>query len=454
MFNITLYNFKKNENSTARPSSDGTVLPCRMLSDSSIIKPAVEISRDVNCTDYNYAYIPEFNRYFWIRDVKFQETKWVLFLECDVLATYKTEIGNTSLYILRASAEFDGTITDGFYPAKASPILAQETKLAQAYPFYSGGVVVLNCAGQKTTGATTLIQFMPDVFRQLVSALYLSIDGWQVSDIVSEVVKKFGGNPVDLINSAMWFPYPFEIAEYEPNVWIGSWESNLAGGYITDTGMTIADIDFTLPKHPQRARGTYLDVAPFTRYQLYIPSAGIIQLEATALKNEAGIKIRRQMDALSGDMIIRIYGSTTNNLVASLTTRIGIPINISGQDRGASAFVESAKLIGSVAGTMFTGNPLFLAGAIPSAETSLTGTPTHSSMGSGTIMGDSFRLDTLFLQIPSEDNARNGRPLCAIRTPASLGGFMMVQRGDVEIDGTFEEMLAIKNFLERGFYYE
>ena len=53
-----------------------------------------------------------------------------------------------------------------------------------------------------------------------------------------------------------------------------------------------------------------------------------------------------------------------------------------------------------------------------------------------------------------EDNDHHGRPLCQMRTPASLGGYMIVQDGDVPTAGTQSETAEIKSYLESGFFYE
>ena len=78
-------------------------------------------------------------------------------------------------------------------------------------------------------------------------------------------------------------------------------------------------------------------------------------------------------------------------------------------------------------------------------------------MGSGGAFSHllgSFELGFQFFRPVDDDNAHNGRPLCAIRQVSALGGYMLVQDGDVPIAGTQGEGDAVKAFLESGFYYE
>ena len=59
-----------------------------------------------------------------------------------------------------------------------------------------------------------------------------------------------------------------------------------------------------------------------------------------------------------------------------------------------------------------------------------------------------------FFTIADEDLSHNGRPLCKVRTPSALGGFMMVLDGDVPAPATDQELSEIRSYLEGGFYWE
>ena len=71
----------------------------------------------------------------------------------------------------------------------------------------------------------------------------------------------------------------------------------------------------------------------------------------------------------------------------------------------------------------------------------------------GSLVGD-FRLDHQFFRPIADDNTHNGRPLCAVRTLNTLSGYMIIQDGDVAINGTSTEDAQVRNYLETGFYYE
>lgn len=62
---------------------------------SAISKPTIIIEIS-NPTSYNYVYIPDFNRYYFIDDVvSIRNDIWELHLRCDVLMSFKSEILNS-----------------------------------------------------------------------------------------------------------------------------------------------------------------------------------------------------------------------------------------------------------------------------------------------------------------------------------------------------------------------
>ena len=118
-FYINLYTFTKKVNSTGQPTGTGTQYSCNILTPADITAPVVEISASADLTAYNYAYIANFHRYYWIEGISFEAGLWILTLAVDVMATYKTEIGGASLYVLRSASQSDGNLMDNFYPTKA-----------------------------------------------------------------------------------------------------------------------------------------------------------------------------------------------------------------------------------------------------------------------------------------------------------------------------------------------
>ena len=467
-YTIKMGSFSKLENSTAQPvMTSWAEFSVNFKEGADYSNPVITLAADfATIAGYNYAYM--LSRYYWITDVRVERTGYVrVTLKIDVLATYKSEIGDTNLYVLRSSASADGTIRDNFYATKATATTYHSVQSATAdVPgLYSSGVIVLSVAGTNSTTGTILWQLSINEFKRLITALYVEINGIQLSDVVSKVVQLFGGNPQTLINGAMWFPFGFGTSASE-QLYIGGWAATeggtpIYGQIINGPVQGLSGVSFTLVKHSDSgSRGKYLNLLPYTQYTLGIPGCGVVALDNGKLLEETGITIYRYMDAFSGQLFVKVECSTTGQILAYLSGQIGIPITLSGRNNAGQIIGAATSTLGAGAAAAITGNPIAIAGAVASGiGTAIealggTGTSTHMGAGAAGIMGERIWLDTICYEITDSDNTQNGRPLCQIRKPSALNGYMIVSDGYVEIAGPLPEQQEIKRFLETGFFYE
>ena len=121
-FRVNFWSFSKRPNSTKRPdtSNPHTGFDCTLKGPCSIMAPVLEVNYGNNGNDpigYNYCYIPDFDRFYWVTDWVNDGPIWECRLAEDELATWKTAIGGSSQYILRSSHDSEGSIVDTCYPA-------------------------------------------------------------------------------------------------------------------------------------------------------------------------------------------------------------------------------------------------------------------------------------------------------------------------------------------------
>ena len=122
---ITLYSgFKKKRNSTKQPGSgqSSMVLTGTLKENCSVLNPVIRINRvmgDVVPQGFTYAYIPDFDRYYFVTGVAWSKPFWEISMAVDVLASHKAQIGLSSHYVLRtdSTTDFNPQITDTMYPA-------------------------------------------------------------------------------------------------------------------------------------------------------------------------------------------------------------------------------------------------------------------------------------------------------------------------------------------------
>lgn len=89
--NIVLYNNKSENNKVDKELTQGVTLTGNVKNETSLVNPTILV--EGNPIGKNYAYIPEFERYYFIKDVKIiRGTLFEIDMTCDVLMTYKESI--------------------------------------------------------------------------------------------------------------------------------------------------------------------------------------------------------------------------------------------------------------------------------------------------------------------------------------------------------------------------
>ena len=89
---LKLYNTSDSNNTIGKTLTDEETFDITFKGEFDIINPIILLKSDTPILK-NYAYIPEFNRYYFIISIQIQSNKvYELFLECDVLETYKEDI--------------------------------------------------------------------------------------------------------------------------------------------------------------------------------------------------------------------------------------------------------------------------------------------------------------------------------------------------------------------------
>ena len=120
--NITLYNYAGDPKKISKSLSGGTVLTGALREPSNIINPSILIELN-NVDNINYAYIPAFQRYYFVTEKESVRTGlFRITMHVDVLNSYASEILG-----LRAVAERTEET------AKQSPYIADKEQRTFAY---------------------------------------------------------------------------------------------------------------------------------------------------------------------------------------------------------------------------------------------------------------------------------------------------------------------------------
>ena len=104
---IKLYKVISEKNSVTKETGDGVLtanynLTGTLKNNTSIIDPTIRIEVNSDIVNCNYAYIPEFSRYYFIRDiVNISNNIWEISLHCDVLSSFWNEIKTNTVILNR-----------------------------------------------------------------------------------------------------------------------------------------------------------------------------------------------------------------------------------------------------------------------------------------------------------------------------------------------------------------
>ena len=99
-FTISLFKTASENNRVVKALTDEKQLSGELRNQTSVLNPNIRIESADNISTYNYAYISEFGRYYYITDIVSVRTNcWVVSLRCDVLMSYKDEIQSMNVIL-------------------------------------------------------------------------------------------------------------------------------------------------------------------------------------------------------------------------------------------------------------------------------------------------------------------------------------------------------------------
>lgn len=98
--NITLYVNKSEKNKIGKNLTNDLFISGTLRDATNIINPIILVELN-EISNYNYCYIPNFNRYYFITDITVIRTGlYAISLLVDVLESFKTDIKNLSVILL------------------------------------------------------------------------------------------------------------------------------------------------------------------------------------------------------------------------------------------------------------------------------------------------------------------------------------------------------------------
>lgn len=463
-FKVHLYTHPKRDNSTKQPTGTGTEFSCVLKSGSGIMHPVLSFDLGIagDPSQYNYAYIPDFERYYFIEEWYFNRALWTATLKIDVLATYKSNIGSASLYVLRAYGDHDGRVIDNLYPTKTGCNFERDS---ENNPWNTTGLFVVGIVTQDAAfGSMDYYVMDASELRSMCLALTdptTIIDSAYDFDLMdaSAGLQLSLVDPMQYIKTCIMLPVAAaDITNLGTSGTINvyRWPAG-TGKKVYPTSRITKTLTFSIINHPDTSsRGNYVNSAPYTNVTLTIPPFGCIDIDSSVTCNASTLTADIEVDPITGKgiLVVSCHGIILNRIEA----QIGVPISLSSVTRDYIGAASSALgAVGGVVSGMLGNFGGFLgaaAGVGNAAEAIMPRASTIGTTGTFAANHGDCELDFQFFRPVDDDPVHNGRPLCKMKTISSLSGYILVQDGDVAISGTSAEDTQIRNYLESGFYYE
>lgn len=377
-----------------------------------IIFNGMKITWDSFIYDYvlaaNYAYIPEFNRYYFINDIiSVRKNIWQLVMNVDVLMSYKDHILKLDAFVTRNEFKFNPLVKDDlvsyYYDKEVSEYIPTKgSKVNTTFDTYKtyNKNCVLSCISFNVITAgndinppsgTTLPKIKQYQYEEMFSETCYIMPMYKINYVSYRVLKS--DNLGSFVKSIVVYPFDLESKGEEVIVYVGDEAittlnqeeteyvyANYAK-YKVSNYYVIAD--FTI------SGDSFLDIEPYTMYELFLPYYGWVTLSANQILNHRLI-VYYTIKVEDGSANVYVYDTTDNKTIFTSTCQLGIRIGLSTTNNEEISASKKANnlnltlgLVSSVASIgigAYTGNATAVVGGVLSGAKSITSFINNNSM--------------------------------------------------------------------------
>lgn len=123
----------------------GTDFTCDLKADTSVLKPTLILQSASSLAGFNYMYIPDFNRYYFIDDIVSKNNViWEVSGHVDVLETYKSDILKQSAVISRQQNKYNLYLNDPDFRTYNNDLIQTKQFSASSFSKTLSYVLVVN----------------------------------------------------------------------------------------------------------------------------------------------------------------------------------------------------------------------------------------------------------------------------------------------------------------------
>ena len=474
-------NIAKKINSTYQVTSQPDITTnVELKEETSLENPTFLLDLD----DWSVNYCQFQGHYYFIQDIR-RNITGQMEIECtqDVLATYKSQIGNYTAFVERSSYEYDERIADNAISTRYNIAGASHETITLTdvrYDYLSQtGCYLLRTVSQiphaaTSTGITTYVLDESDI-KTIFDFMFN--DG-NYGDVLSDAAVKSFFNPFQYIVDFRWIPYTkatmhdiLGVCNQSGTVMFG-WFNTQHSAYILTGRNVTTTFSLACPTCAYNPPDFRRYDPAFTRFKLYIFGVGTIDLSPLDV-SAVGITIRRVIDFTTGQMIHYVRKSDGIHPIGEFTSDFAIPVQISQVNSNlvdsALNVVKTVGQAGQAIGIASSGGAAGIATAAIGGVVNISGSifnairaeASAGVQGNGSngnraaLMGMPYYI-LYQMALDSADIPQTvaGRPLYRNRQISTIPGSIKCSGASVNISGFAGDKEAVNSALNGGFYYE
>lgn len=474
----TFYSFSKRKNSTKQPTGSGDSYSVTLKSGTSLLSPTLLLNI---ASRPSYNYLSFEGRYYFVTDiVSVRNDLWEISCSVDALATWKTEIGNTSADILYATGGRTDIIDSRIPVTDDVTVSSSLTGITGDFTGFTSttpGIAIITVTGIGSFG-NFLISY--GVVKELMRNVDI-FTSTTITDVTTGLRQMVNDGGISQnLKSAICIPIILSTyGNFGPakQIYLGKYpctDANNAAinGYEVQNPFLNASGVVTIPWQYTDWRKN----VPYTKVYLYVPLIGMMSIPSNEIVNEASITVLYALNILSGDVAVEIKGTTSGRVLATASANIAMSTpygsaNISA-GKVVSAIGVGVAAVASVAFGLVTGGAgaVALGGGLATSAKGLLDAMGGESAGGGGLGGSAvtgldlgiqcFTVCKTLTDTQSNFDPIIGKPMMSKHTISSANGSSGFT-GFVQTDGmcvsgnmTDSEHDIINAACDRGIYYE
>lgn len=447
MTEIILFHFSKRKNSTKRPAGQGTSVPCLLKSNTTFQNPTFKLKMSLDSA-LQYNYLKWADHYYFINSTTSLNNDMVeISASEDVLATYRTEIGNYTCFIERSSKQTTLANDSMYVPTNDWVLTTRNVSHREKIMTQTYSQQYIIRVVSKTGVASYYING-----TQLNALLDYMYTESNFADVITDAITKLMFDPFKYIVDLKWVPFienAFKNNDVK-SIQLGFWNSGVMAKRIDEDTVVNFSYSFAFD-NPLYSISDFRYYSPlFSSYFIKLPFIGVVALNP--YKIDESVNALYQFDATSG--LCNLFLQSKKVVFASYQFQLAVPVQIGyastniAQLTTSAVSLVSAGLQGNIQGISAG---IDVARSITAPEVSMLGTIGNISniLNNQILEFNSYACTSL-----DPDGASEAYVDGTVRVISSLRGFIKCRDASIQIAGFEGDQEQVNSHLNSGFYFE